>query len=105
MRCPIISGALALCFPARATSIHVRSTPGTGGQFVLRRYARFEATGGDWSARNKQGARSVHYCEIPICFTTGCHNSCSLRMNSVVSAGDIGRAKVARSASFCLSSG
>jgi hypothetical protein len=45
-------------------------------------------------------ARSVRYCEIPICFATGCHNSCSLRMNSVVSAGDIGRAKVARSASF-----
>ena len=61
-----------------------------------------EAIGG---ARNKQGARFVHYCETPICFTTGCHNSCSLRMNSVVSAGDIGRAKVARSASFCLSSG
>jgi hypothetical protein len=49
--------------------------------------------------------RSIHYCETPICFTTGCHNSCSLRMNSVVSAGDIGRVKVARSASFCLSSG
>jgi hypothetical protein len=49
--------------------------------------------------------RLVHYCETPICFTTGCHNSCSLRMNSVVSAGDIGCAKVARSASFCLSLG
>jgi hypothetical protein len=46
----------------------------------------------------KQRGRSVHYCEIPICFTTGRHNSCSLRMNSVVSAGDIGRVKVARSA-------
>jgi hypothetical protein len=41
----------------RATSIHVRSTPGTGGQFVLRRYARFEATGGEFGIDEHGNAR------------------------------------------------